>query len=125
MKIVREHIEFERGLEPHEAMNIGLGRTEREIRQALKDLKELGIDVERMENPYNSEIIDLEILKLDGYQVSYLPEEEKDWTGPAYDNNPWGWGIYELEDGNMIIQSKPWKETLNKIKDLLNLQNYK
>jgi hypothetical protein len=125
MKIVREHIEFERGLEPRDAMKIGLGETEKEIYQALKDLKDLGINVSRVENPYNKEIIDLEIPELDGYQVSYLPKEERYWTGPrsipGLADNPWGWGIYELEDGDMIIESKPWKETLEKIKKLLHL----
>ena len=117
-KLVYENIEFERGLEPRDAMNIGLGRTERDIRKALKDLKELGIDVETRGNGFNPNIIELMIPELKNHQVSYLPEEERFWRKGEI---MMGWGIYELDDGEMIIDGKPWEETLAKIKKLLNI----
>lgn len=111
-----ENINFERGKEPYKALDIGLGETKLEANKAIKDLKELGINATARENDFNPNIIELEIPGLNDHQASYLPEEEKNWIEGE---NTWGWGIYELEDGEMVVDGGPWEKTLEKIIELL------
>jgi hypothetical protein len=97
---LKESVNFERGKEPKEAMKIGLGQTKLEIYKALKDLKKLGINAETRKYEGHPNIIELIIPELEDHQVSYLPEEEKNWLGPGDDA---GWVIYDLDDGELLV----------------------
>ena len=108
-------VNFERGAEPYKALDIGLGEDKLEVIKAVRDLKELGINADYEITELG--IFELIIPELEDHQVAYLPEDVKnrEWDP----NDSWGWGIYELEDGELIIEGKPWEETLEVIKKLL------
>ena len=110
-------INFERGQDPYKALDIGLGETKLEINKALKDLQKVGINADWRESPWKDGIIELVIPSLEDYQVAYLPEEVKnaEWDP----NDPYGWGLYELDDGDMEIEDEPWEKVLEKILELL------
>jgi len=91
--------------------------TERQISLAINDLKKLNINVEIGRNYGNENIIELNISDLEDYLISYLPEEEKNWQG--LDDPVWGWGIVS-DDGELLIDGEPWKNTLEMILKLLN-----
>jgi len=114
--ITNESVNFERGQDPKKSMDIGLGEDKLEVLKALKELKELGINVDSEIS--EDGLFELNIPDLKDYQVSYLPEEVKDSIWDPDDS--WGWAIHDIWDSSeLIIEGKSWEETLEVIKKLL------
>lgn len=113
--ITNESINFEKGMDPKKSMDIGLGEDKLEVLKALKDLRELGINADSEIS--EDGMFELNIPGLKDYQVSYLPEAVRDDMWDPEDS--WGWGIFDFDNGELIITGKPWEETLEVIKRLL------
>ena len=134
MKIVKESIEFKRGRDFRQAMGIRKEQLKDKevyiphIKNAIQELNDLGIDARWQANAYNDEIIEIEIPSLieedvengKNYRVGFLPYDERDWASFGAGEDEWGWGVWNDDDGVMLIENSfDWEVVKAKILELL------
>ena len=110
-KFVNEAIKHLTG-KSDEEIETSLGK---DVMMALKNLKALNIPVQIGTNYYNRNVIELFIPGIEDHQIAYLPYEDQ------YDGEDWGWGVYDLEDGEMFVEGSPgkWEDVLKFILEKL------
>jgi len=79
----------------------------KDAKWVAKVLNQIGYEVTLNSNFSNPKID--EIISEKGWTLSYLPEKEKNWAG--LNNDGWGWGITNDEDG-YLVNEKSYKDDL-------------
>ena len=97
----------------------------KEVYDANKELNDLGIKSTIRHEEFSKEILELFIDDLEyEFQVAYLPYEYRKHNDST--NEDWGWGIYELEEGELIIGgTRDWTKVKEKIIELIEEKNGK